>query len=77
MTTQPTPDYSSHVINGVYEVASYHVGKSIVDVIRNCFTGGKMRGGDYYLNRSRSLLHQHIASLPRKDLDAIRNQLRK
>jgi hypothetical protein len=75
MATQPPPDYSSHVINGVYEVASHHVGKSLVDVIRNCFTGGKMRTGDYYLNRSRSLLHQHIASLPRKDRDAIHTQL--
>ncbi|KAN0141210.1 hypothetical protein V8E53_000966 [Lactarius tabidus] len=71
MATLQSSDYSSHVINGVYEVASHHVGKSVFDVIRNRFPSGKIRGGNYYMDRSRSLLKQHYTSLPRKDREAI------
>lgn len=77
MDTLQSPDNSSHIINGVYEVASHHVGKSVFDVIRNCFPSGKISGGNYYMNRSRSLLKQHYASLPRKDREAISIQFTK
>jgi hypothetical protein len=77
MATTQSPDYSPHVINGVYEVASHHVEKSLFDMIRSCFTGGKMRGGNYYMNRSCSLLKEHYASLQPEDLNAILRQLKK
>ena len=77
MATLQTPNYSPHVINGVYEVASHHAEKSLVDFIRNCFPSGKIRGGNYYMKRSRSLLKEHYASLQPQDLSTILRQLRK
>ncbi|KAI9444376.1 hypothetical protein BJY52DRAFT_1420819 [Lactarius psammicola] len=43
-----SPDCSPPIINSIYEVASHHVGKSLVDAIRNSFTRGKIRRGNYY-----------------------------
>ncbi len=76
MSTAQSPDLAPHIINGAYEVADHHVGKSLVDVIRNCFTSGKIRGGDYFLGRSRSLLQQYNPALPSNDRNAIYFQLR-
>lgn len=75
MATLQTPNYSPHVINGVYEVASHHAEKSLVDYIRNCFPSGKIRGGDYYLKRSRSVLREHYTFLRPEDLNALLRQM--
>ncbi|KAF8265313.1 hypothetical protein EI94DRAFT_1736091 [Lactarius quietus] len=72
MTTAQSPDPAPHIINnGTYEVASHHVGKSLIDMIWDCFTSGKIRGGDYFLGRSRSLIQQYYTLLPSKDQKAI------
>jgi hypothetical protein len=71
MSTPQSQDHSSPIINGAYEVASYHVGKGLVDVVRNLSTGGKIRTGDYFLNRSRPLIQQYYSGLPNEDQDNI------
>lgn len=78
MSTAQSLDPAHPIINGTYEVpvASHHVGKRIVDVIWNCFTSGKIRGGNYFLDRSQSLLRQHYPSLLPQDRRAIYMQLK-
>jgi hypothetical protein len=71
MSTPQPQDYSPPFISGAYEVASYHVGKGLVDVIRNSFTGGKIRTGNYFLNRARPLIQQYYSVLPNEDQDLI------
>lgn len=56
---------------GAYEVASHHVGKSVVDVIQNLLPGGKKRRGDYYLDRADSLIEQNYEKLRPQDQDLI------
>ncbi|KAH9033886.1 hypothetical protein EDB85DRAFT_1041370 [Lactarius pseudohatsudake] len=67
-------DYRHHII---YDVASYHVGKSLVDVARNSLTGGKIRSGDHHLDRSRPLIHQFYAGLPNNERNAVHNGYQK
>ena len=74
MSTAQFPDPSPHIINGVYEVASHHVGKTLVDTIRSCFPNGKIRRGNYYLSRSRTMLAQYYARLEYEDQDAIKHE---
>lgn len=76
MSTAQPLDPATHIINGVYEVASHHVGKSLVDLIRDCFTSGKIRCGDYFLGRSRSLIQQYYPLIPPQDRETIYIQLR-
>ncbi|KAH9168184.1 hypothetical protein EDB89DRAFT_1993479 [Lactarius sanguifluus] len=76
MSTAQSLDLAPHLINGAYEVASHHAGMKIVDVIWNCFTSGKIRGGDYFFGRSRSLLQQYYPSLPSNDRNMIVTKLR-
>ncbi|KAH8985756.1 hypothetical protein EDB86DRAFT_2957765 [Lactarius hatsudake] len=71
MSTAQSPDYSAHIINGMHEVASHHIGKGLVDVFRNTSIGGKIRQGDYYLSRSNTLIQQYYAWLPTEDQDSI------
>ena len=71
MSVAQSPDYSPPIINGAYDVAGYHVGKSLVDVIRNSSTGGKIRSGDYFLGRSRPLIQQFYSELPNEDQNNI------
>ncbi len=71
MSTVQSSDYSPHIVNGVYEVASHHVGKTLVDVIRDCFPSGKIRSGNYYFSRSRTMILQHYAHLEPGDQDII------
>lgn len=63
MSTAQFPDFSPPIVNGIYEVASHHVGKSIVDLVRNCFTSGKIRRGHYYYGRVHPLIQQHYTRL--------------
>lgn len=81
MTTLVTTAHSAYssgahlVVDGIYEVASHHVGKTLVEIIGdNLFTGGKIRRAEYYMNRSRNLLHQHFAHLPLDDQQTIRDR---
>ncbi|KAN0139104.1 hypothetical protein V8E53_003106 [Lactarius tabidus] len=76
MSTVP-PDFSAQFINGVHEVASHHLGKSVFDAIRNCFTSGKVREGDYFFRRSHTLIREYYDSLPIQDQDAILMEFRK
>lgn len=70
-----TPDYSPPIINGVYDVAGYHIGKSLVDVFRDYLTSsGRIRNGDYFVSRSRPLIQQFYPSLPNGDQNAIQNE---
>jgi len=63
------------IVNGIYEVASHHVGKTLVDNIRNSLLmGGNLRRADYYMSRSRILLQQHFANLPFDDQETIRDR---
>ncbi|KAI9447392.1 hypothetical protein H4582DRAFT_1883 [Lactarius indigo] len=71
MSPAQFPDNSPDIINGVYEVASHHVGKGLLDIIRDRFTDGKIRSGHYYFNRTRSLIRQHYPGLPLKDQNTI------
>ncbi|KAH9162950.1 hypothetical protein EDB89DRAFT_2079281 [Lactarius sanguifluus] len=74
MSTVQSPDYSPHVINGVHEVASQHVGKTIVDVIRNCFPSGKIQRGNYYFRRSHTMILQYFPQLEIEDQDTIHRE---
>ncbi|KAH9053385.1 hypothetical protein EDB87DRAFT_212977 [Lactarius vividus] len=71
MSAVQSPDLSPPIINGIYEVASHHVGKSLVGAVRNCFTHGKLRRGDYYFSRVQPLIQQHYATLEFDDQNAI------
>ncbi len=71
MSAVQSPDYSPPIINGIYEVASHHVGKSLVDVVRDCFTRGKIRRGDYYFGRVHPMIQQHYARLELDDQNTI------
>ncbi len=71
MSTAQSPDNSPHIINGVHEVASHHVGKGILDIIRDRFTDGKIRSGNYYFSRTRTMIQQHYPGLPLNDQNAV------
>lgn len=77
MSTPQPQDYSTPLINGAFEVASYRVGKGLVDVIRNSTTGGKIRTGDYFLNRARPLIQQYYSELLNEDQDLIHYRFEK
>ncbi|KAH8978652.1 hypothetical protein EDB92DRAFT_549349 [Lactarius akahatsu] len=74
MSTVQSPDYSPHIINGIHEVASQHVGKAIVNIIRNCFPSGKIRSGNYYLRRSHTMILQYFLQLEVEDQDTIHRE---
>jgi hypothetical protein len=75
MSTAQSPDNSPHIINGAYDVAGDHIGKSLVDVFRNTFTsGGKTRHGDELVSRSRPLIQQFYRTLPNADQNTIQNE---
>ncbi|KAN0139103.1 hypothetical protein V8E53_003105 [Lactarius tabidus] len=61
-------------VSGAYEVASHHVGTSLVDAIRNLFPSGKKRRGDYYLDRSNPLIERYYDRYDPEDQDAIQSE---
>jgi len=77
MSTALPPDSSPPIVSAAYELASYHVGKGLVDVLRNSSTGGKIRTGDYFLNRARPLIQQYYTVLPNEDQDLIHDRFQK
>lgn len=78
MPTAQSSDVPPNVINGVHDVAGHHLGKTIVDVVRNSFTtGGKIQNGDDFLDRSRLLIQQYHPVLPNDDQGAIQNGLQR
>ncbi|KAF8258748.1 hypothetical protein EI94DRAFT_1707698 [Lactarius quietus] len=74
MATAQIPVFSPHIVNGVYEVASHHVGKTLLETILNCFPSGKIRRGNYYVTRSRTMLAQYYERLEDQDQDAIEHE---
>ena len=77
MSTLPPPDFSAPIINGVHEVASHHLGKSLVKFFFNCFSpDGKAQDGDYLLSRSRTLIRQYWTVLPIQDKRQILTELK-
>lgn len=77
MSTAPFPDFSSHIVNGIHEVASHHVRKGLLDIIRDSSTGGKIRSGDYYLSRTRTMIKQHYQGLPFQDQNTVHYRFNK
>jgi hypothetical protein len=71
MSTAPFPDFSPPIVNGVHEVASHHARKGLLDIIRDSFTGGKIRSGDYYFSRTRTMIKEHYPGLPLADQNTI------
>lgn len=71
------PDYSPHIINGVHEVASHHDRKTVIDIIRNFFPSAKIRSGNYYFSRSRTMILQYYPQLEHGDQDIIHNEFEK
>lgn len=66
----------AHLVDGFYEVASHHVGKTLIAIIRdNLFTVGKIRRAEYYMDRSRALLQHHFVHLPVDDQETIRDRV--
>ena len=70
-TTAPFPDFSPPIVNGVHEAASHHAGKGLLGILRDSFTGGKIRSGDYYFRRTRMMIKEHYPGLPLKDQNTI------
>ena len=77
MSTPPFPDFSSPFINGVHEAASHHVRKGLLDIIRDSFTAGQIRSGNYYFSRIRTMIKQHYPGLPLRDQNAIHYEFAK
>jgi hypothetical protein len=71
MSTAPFPDISPPIVNSVHEVASHHARKGILDIIRDSFTGGNIRSGNYYFSRTRMMIKEHYPGLPFKDQNTI------
>jgi len=61
--------------DGFCEIASHHVGKTLIKSIAdNLLMGGTIRRAEYYMGRSRSLLQHFFAHLPLEDQENIRDQ---
>lgn len=71
MSTTPLPNFSPPIVNGVHEAASYHARKGLLGFLRGNFTAGKIRRGDYYFSRTRSMIKEHYPGLPLKDQNTI------
>ncbi|KAH9017274.1 hypothetical protein EDB84DRAFT_1522173 [Lactarius hengduanensis] len=67
-------DISPQVVNGFFEVSSIYLGRGLVAGIKNSFTGGRIRRGDFDMTRSRNLLKQHLRQLPLEDQHFIRQK---
>ncbi len=75
MSTSKSTDSGPEIVNGMHEVASNHLGKTLLNNIINTLTGGdNVRRAEYYMSRSRTLLQQHITALLPDDQTAIREQ---
>jgi len=59
----------------IFKVSSHRIGKAIVDILRENFTGdGKMQRGDFYMNQSRELLRRHLEIIRRDDKPIIQEK---
>jgi len=63
---------SPQIVNGFFEVSSVFLGRGLVAGIKDSFTGGRIRRGDFAMSRSRNLLQQHLRQLPLDDQNFIR-----
>jgi hypothetical protein len=77
MSTAPFPDFSPPIVNGVHEAASHHAAKSLLGIIRDSLTGGKIRNGDYHFSRTRTMIKEHYPGLPLKDQKTIQFEFEK
>ena len=68
------PDIAPQVIGGIYEVSDAVLGRGIIAGIKSSFTSGRIRRGDFDMNRSRNLLQQHLRQLPLEDQNFIRQK---
>lgn len=60
-------------VGGVVEVASPLIERSIIDGLwRKLSAGGQIREGDYFMDRSRDILRQHLQLIEVHDQDTIR-----
>jgi hypothetical protein len=78
MFTAPSADSSgTHVvIDGFYEVASHHLGRTLIKSMRDkLFIGRKIQRAEYYWGRSRTLLQHYFPHLPQGDQENIRDLL--
>jgi hypothetical protein len=71
MSTAMFPDLSPPIVNGVHTAASHHARKGLLNIIRDSFTGGKIRSGDYYFSRTRTMIREHYPGLPLRDQNTI------
>jgi len=68
-------NYGLETAGYIFEVASHLIGKAIVDILRENFTGdGKMQRGDFYMNQSRELLRRHVEIIRRDDKPIIQEK---
>jgi hypothetical protein len=62
-----SPDIAPQVVNSFYEVSSAFLGQGLVASIKGTFTSGRIKRGDFDMNRSRNLLQQYLHVLPIED----------
>ena len=67
-----SPDIAPQIVGGFYEVSGVFLGWGIVAGIKNSFTSGRIRRGDFDMNRSRNLLQRHLRQLPLGEQNFIR-----
>ncbi|KAF8257041.1 hypothetical protein EI94DRAFT_1761230 [Lactarius quietus] len=77
MSTAPFPDFSSPIINGIHEEGEHRVGKGFFGIIWASLTGGKIRNGDYYFSRTRTMIKQHYPGLPLQDQNTVHFEVTK
>jgi len=61
------------ILGGTIEVTSHLDGRSLIGGLwRNVFTGSLMQDGDYFMDRSRSLLQRHLKLMRVQDQNVVR-----
>lgn len=61
------------ILGGTIEVTSHLDGTSLIGGLwRTFFTGSLMQDGDYFMDRSRTLLHMHLQLMRPQDQNVIR-----
>jgi len=75
MADNSRTNYGLEITGYIFKVASHRIGKAIVDILRENFTGdGKMQRGDFYMNQSRELLRRHLEIIRRDDKPIIQEK---
>jgi len=62
------------IVGGTIEVTSHLDGRNLIGGLwRTFFTGSLMQDGDYFMDRSRTLLRRHLKLMQPQDRDVIRD----